>query len=335
MNDTTTTELRSLAQRIEQFQLEQKWSDTRLLREVPQIGSSKPYRNILRGKLDELSIDAQLTKYRAALKRVEALRTRTKRPEPEYRTFQNVTESLSAVEAALLENSLRRFVAIVGESGTGKSTVRRFITGQHKEITIAFEAHDHWGGSLRCIANAAVAAFNTARKGKVQCHPQIPTITVENLIGGIESQRLILLVDEAHHLGPRGINMLKSLINACPNLVVVAEFIPSLLKQLTRNNFEECRQLFLNRMCEIVELPSPPAAEIRQLLENREVRLPEKCDEWMESLAVEARSFGNWAFINQFCNAVPIAEKRLMNAEDFIQARDIARAKYTTHPRSA
>lgn len=322
------TELQQLARRVETFQREQKWSDTRLAREVPQIVSTKPYRNILKGVFAELNIENQLARYRAALKRIEALRTKVKIEEPEYRSFQNITESLSAIEDALLEDSLARFVPIVGESGTGKSTVRNIVVADHKQITMSFDAHDHWNGSLQCSSNAAIAAYNTTRSGAIKAHPQRPTISVDNLIAGIGGQQLILFIDEAHHLGPRGLNMLKSLINSCPRLVVVAPFIPYLLKQLLRNNFEECRQLFLNRMCQRVDLPSPPAEEIQQLLEARGVRLPENCDAWMENLALESKSYGNWRFINKFCRAARAGEKRTMTADDFTTARDIARAAF-------
>ncbi|WP_196300311.1 hypothetical protein, partial [Streptococcus pneumoniae] len=81
-------------------------------------------------------------------------------------------------------------------------------------------------GSLRNAANALLAAYNQTRNADLKPHAQLPMSTVETRIAAIGKQQLILLFDEAHHLGPRGLNMIKSLINSCPKIVVVAEFIP-------------------------------------------------------------------------------------------------------------
>lgn len=329
-------ELRQLAQQARDYQTERGWSDAQMLREIPQLGSTKTYKRILDNDFAELSVPNQLTSYRHALNLIEVRRKSDRSAEPEYQDFTNVLTSLAAVARALTEDSVARFVAIVGENGTGKDTVKNALLQRWGNITLAVEANEFWSDSLRAPVNAMMAEYNRARKADLK--PAIyPIQTFELLTENIGDQRLVLLVNEAHHLGRRGLNVLKTLINRCPKLVIVAAFIPKLLRELTTNNYEECIQLFGNRLCERVTLPSPPADEILTMMEKRGVTIenPKTLKTVLDELSTESRQFGNWRYVIQFTReARALCAGAPLTVDMFDRARTAARNRRLTNQRA-
>lgn len=332
----TQSELRQLAQQARDYQTERGWSDSQMLREVPQLGSTKTYKRILDNDFAELSIDNQLKSYRHALNLIDLRRKSDRTAEPEYEDFTNILTSLAAVARALTEDGLARLVAIVGENGTGKDAVKNALMARWGSITVAVEANEFWADSLRAPVNAMLQEYCRARKADLK-PANYPIQTFELLTESIGDQRLVLLINEAHHLGRRGLNILKTLINRCPRLVIVAEFIPKLLRELETNNYEECKQLFGNRMCERVTLPSPPADEILALLTLRGVRIenPKTLQAVVQELSTESSRFGNWRYVIQFAREARVACKgEALTLEMFDQARGVVRNRRVTAMRS-
>jgi hypothetical protein len=327
-------ELRQLARQARDYQTEQGWSDAQMLREIPQLGSTKTYKRILdeQDDLEELNIANQLKGYKAAAGMIELRRKDDRAAQPEYDDFSNVTDSLAAISRALTEDSLARFVAIEGENGTGKDAVKNALLKRWAKITLATEANEFWRDSLAAPVNNMVEVYNKVRQGQVETHIY-PMKTFENLVAAIGDQRLVLLVNEAHHLGPRGLNLVKSLINRCPRLVIVAEFIPALLRRLLSANYEEAIQLFGNRLCERVQLQSPPVNEVLTLLERRGVQItdPQVSKAVCDEMASQAKLYGNWRYVNQFqvearklCKNGPLTLDHFVTARTKVRGRRIA-----------
>jgi hypothetical protein len=335
LEQPNVAELRQLARQARDYQTERGWSDAQMLREIPQLGSTKTYKRILdpEDALDELNIDNQLRAYRHAIELIELRRKSDKFAEPEYESFTNISTSLAAISRALTEDSIARFVAIEGENGTGKDAVKNALLKRWGNITLATEANEFWRDSLAAPLNAILTEYNRARKADLKAR-NYPMLTFELLVETIADQRLVLLVNEAHHLGPRGLNLLKSLINRCPRLVIVAEFIPSLLRRLMTQNYEEAIQLFGNRLCERVKLPSPPANEITELMEKRGIVFddPKTMKAVLDELAGEARNFGNWRYVIQFTReARALADGKPLTLAHFAAARTKARERRVTN----
>lgn len=340
MHTTTTehpklTELRQIARQARDYQTERGWSDSQMLREIPQLGSTKTYKRILdpNDSLEELNIDNQLKSFGHALEMIKLRRTSDRQPEPEYDDFENVVNSLAAIARALNEESIARFVAIQGENGTGKDAVKNALLSRWGTVTLATEATEFWRDSLAAPCNAVLAEYNRVRKADLK--PKVyPAQTFELLCEAIGEQRLVLLINEAHHLGPRGLNLVKSLINRCPKLVIVAEFIPALLRRLLSANYEEAIQLFGNRLCERVTLPNPPANEILLMLERRGVKIenPKTMKVVLDELSSESKNFGNWRYVIQFAReARAVSGGNALTLEHFATARSNARQRRVTN----
>ena len=319
------TELRQLATQARDYQIERGWSDGEMLRQIPQLGSTKTYKRILDATdpLDGLSVENQLTALTEALAMISIRRKSDKFAEPEYEDFANVVDSLAAIRLALDEESKARFVAIQGENGTGKDAVKNALLARWGKITLSTEANEFWRDSLAAPVNDIMGELNRVRKSNLT-PKQFPLQNLELLIHTIGDQSLILLINEAHHLGPRGLNLVKTLINRCDRLVVVAEFIPALLRRLQASAYEECSQLFGNRLCKRVKLTTPQPDEIMLMLKRRKVEIesPRTMKAVLDELSNESKLNGNWRYVIQFTReARAIAAGKPLSLEQFVAAK--------------
>lgn len=303
MNDRLN-ELRTLAREAQTYQLEREWPDSKLCNQIAQLGSTKTYKRILDDSdpLDELNVENQIKNYRAAVDYISVLRTKDKAPEPEYEDFANVTESLSAVAAAIQEDSISRFVVIQGENGTGKDAVKNALLRRWPNITVEVEATELWRESQAVVLADILNALNVRRQKDEQGNkfvmPQTPHGRLELIYHELNKRKLILLINEGHHMGPRALNLLKTLINRSP-CVPVMLCIPRLLQRLVNSAYEESIQLFGNRLCQRVCLPSPPADEILLLMERRGVTFTDvsTANAAAKQTASDARHTGNWSYV--------------------------------------
>lgn len=305
--NTIQHRLRQLAQEAQQYQTERGWSDSRLCKEFGQLGSTKTYKRILdpEDALDDLSVENQLTNYEAALEMIRLRRSSDAAPEPEYDDFSNVQDSIRAVQRALKEESIARFVVIEGENGTGKDAVKNNILRRWDKICTPVEASELWKESAAIPLLDIIQAMDTRRRtdedsGEKFKVPTYPQARLELIIAELGKRRGILLINEAHHIGPRGINLIKTIINRTQTVVVFL-CIPSLLSRLMKSAYEECVQLFGNRLCERVRLKSPPAGEILPLMERRGVTFADTATATAaaRSIAEDAANFGNWRYVVQ------------------------------------
>jgi hypothetical protein len=298
-------ELRGLAQQVRDYQREQGWSDARTADQISQIGSTKTYKRILDPKddLEELTIENQVKAYRGAVSFIEVLRAKDKIAEPEYDDFTNVTTGLAAVQRAFVEDNNSRFVAIQGESGTGKDAIKNALLSRDKwsKVTIAIETDEHCRHNIAPQQVMIMRQLNAVRGAQIEPH-HLASVVKDRIVNAIGSTRLVLVINEMHHVGPRGLNEVKNLINACPRLVIVGMFIPALLRRLMLSAYDEAAQLFGNRLAEVVRLPSPPASEALLMMERRGVvindpSLQEQVGAAMQTMAPTA---GNWKFVVKF-----------------------------------
>lgn len=305
----TKNQLRALAREVQNYQLERDWSDTRLCKEIAHVGSTKTYKRILddTDDLEELNVDTQLRNYQAAAETIRALRTKDRPAEPEYEDFTNILNARAAVGRALLEEEdcVARLVIIEGNTATGKDAVKKNLLKVWPKITVAVEASELWRDSLAVPARAIYAALNVVKQADKDTKetpkpPRYPAEIIAEVIAALKERKLVLIINEAHHLGPRGLNMVKTLLNQTPT-VIVLECIPALLTRLLSSSYEEAVQLTGNRLCERVYLNSPPTDEILLMLERRGVRFTDAQtrNTAAKTLANEAPNFGNWRYISQ------------------------------------
>jgi len=324
--------LRALAREVQNYQLERGLSDSKLCAKVSQVGSTKTYKRILDGDdaLEELNVDKQLVNYDAAVEFIKILRASERPPEPEYDDFANIEDSLAAVARAMSEESIARFIVIEGENGTGKDAVQNALLKKWPNIILQVEATELWRESLAVpladILNALSLRRQRDGEGEKFVVPSQPLGRLSLILEELKKRKLILLINEGHHMGPRALNMIKTLINQTP-VVPVMLCIPKLLARLVSGNYEEAIQLFGNRLCERVRLSSPQVDEIVLMFERRGVRFDSDAtqNQAAATLKAEAPQFGNWRYVTQVCREARTASKdRPINVGQFSAAKGIA-----------
>ena len=305
---TQIEQLRALAGQVRDYQTERDWSDAKLCKEIASVGSSKTYKRILdpKDELDELNLENQLRNFQSAIQIIAALRLKDRPAEPEYKDFTNIERAERAVLSAVQEDEdcVARLVIIEGHTATGKDAVRRHLLNKFPKNTVAVEANGLWGMSPTNSLLALYQALNIVRQTEAGAPPPKPPRTpgalLAEIIAVLKERKLILIINEAHHLGIPGLNMVKTVLNATPTIVVL-ECIPVLLTRLLGNNYEEAVQLTGNRLCERVTLPHPASDEILLMLERRGVKFAdvETRNSAAKAIQTDAPDYGNWRFVVQ------------------------------------
>lgn len=312
--------LKQLAEQVREFQLARNISDAELCRRFAGLGSTKTYKRILEGDLAELDSERWETEYKQVLALIEIESACQELDEPIYDDLKHVTATRLAVNDAMNERGNNRLVIVEGPSGSGKSTAGRALAARFGRKIVLAEADETWkespnamlGGLLRALGVKEIPQSSEARKTKL----------VEYLLANPSC----LLLDEAHHLGPRTLNLVKTLLNqtAC-QFVFLA--IPTLFRKLESAAYEEAKQLTHNRMCERVRLAGPTAAETVKFLERR---LKFEADALKPCAAVcseRAPQYGHWNFVNLVARKCrQLVGKGTVDSESFAKAMEKAQA---------
>lgn len=329
--------LRELARDAQNYQIERGLSDAKFCAEVAGLGSTKTYKRILDegDPLEELNLDTQLRNYEGAVEFIRSLRTKDRLAEPEYEDFQNILSARAAVQRAMVEDTIARFVVIEGETGTGKDAVKNALMKRWPKAVVAIEADELWRESLAVATKGIFNALEIRRKDEAgpSPMPKYPAERLEVICEALGERKLILYFNEAHHFGPRMLNIAKTMINRT-KVVIVMACIPGLLQRLMKDSYQEAIQLFGNRLCERVYLPTPPPTEIGMLLEKRGVKFAdaEARNEAITTLAAESPALGNWRFVGLVARELvaatrkaPVTTAKFLEAKNTVKNRRIAR----------
>jgi DNA transposition AAA+ family ATPase len=125
---------------------------------------------------------------------------------------------------------------------------------------VVLEAAETWRDSLNAMLGDLLRALN-------QEPPTSAAARLEKLLDRLQAQRRCLVIDEAHHMGPRGLNLIKTVINRTPGEVVIMG-LPVLLKRMEMEAYQEAKQLTLNRLCERVRLGPVEPTDAAKILER-------------------------------------------------------------------
>jgi hypothetical protein len=298
--------LKELARECREYQAERDWSDAKMCEQIPNLGSTKTYKRILdpNDTLEELNVEKQLGNYQAAVEQIRLMRQSCRIPEPEYADFTNVEETLFAVKEAIEEEeSIARLVIVEGATGTGKDTAKRAMAKRWPKMVVEVEADELWRDSLNTPLAAIINALGIRRQqdnGEPFRMPLYPLARQELIIEELRKRKLVMVINEAHHMGPRMLNTVKTLINKTP-VVVVMMCIPKLLARMMTSAYEEAIQLTGNRLCARITLPPPPVDEVAKLFERRGVKFDSGATETTcaKTVSTDAKQFGNWRYVCQ------------------------------------
>ncbi len=307
MHTETTTPnpeyLRDLVQRIRDWQTARALSDSALCKQWAGLGSTKTYKRILDGDFDELNLERQLHNYQQAWNLMEIESSREHQAECDYDDLAHVEEARLAVTDALAERGNNRLVIIEGPSGAGKSTIARCLAQRWPNVAVLTEADETWKESPMVMFGQILMALGVRQRGEQREHEiAIPTSAEgrkQKTVELLSIRKRILIIDEAHHLGIRTLNLVKTLLNETPTVIVFLA-IPTLLKRLETAAYEESRQLTRNRLCERVHVNGPPDSEVLAFLTRRQVTFidPKAAKACAAELAKACLQYGHWNFIN-------------------------------------
>lgn len=307
--------LKLLADQIRDWQTSRDLSDNKLLDKFKGLGSTKTYKRILDSEWEGLDLERWFEDYRQVWTLIE-LEGGEEEDEPVYDDLWHVRAARLAVNDALQERGNNRLVIIEGPSGSGKTTAGKCLADRYGRRIVMCEADETWKGPN---LNAMLAGL--LRKLGIREVPVSGDERKTRLLEVLGQSPVCLIIDEAHHLGPRTLNMVKTILNQTKCQVVFL-CIETLFKKLEMTAYEEAKQLTKNRLCERVRLNGPVVADVETFLRRRIKWDDEKpVKNCAEALAKMARSYGGWNFVGLTCRKCKhLAGRQGMDSETFAKA---------------
>lgn len=311
--ETTHNELLKIAQAIRERQRATGASDNAWVRKYPGLGSTKTYAKLIAGDTASLDPDRWIVDYRAVESLLDALEG-GEQEEPLYDDLTPVVALRAALSGAMREESNRRLVLVVGEPGMGKTTAARMVAGRYGARVILAEADELWkespaamlGGLLRALGVREFPASGEARK----------VLLLERL----RTTRTCLVIDEAHHLGPRTLNLVKTILNQTPGEIVFL-CLPTLWRNLATQAYHEARQLTANRLYERIALDGVSKADAARFIERRVPGIDGAAAQAGELARQDSNNRGGLAWIAAVCGQV----RRLSGGEGGCDVETFAR----------
>lgn len=295
IKDYELGELHKLAENIREAQLDQKLSDSELCRKFTGLGSTKTYQRIRERKnLDELDLEKWLLSYRAVWALFEGGVSEENPGEEYYEDLTPVLRLKRAINGAMKATGNDRLVIMEADTGSGKSTSRKLVEKKYGQRVVFVEACVAWNDSPAAFLAEILRTFG-------QRHPPMLTMKrLEIVLAILCSTRTCLIIEEAHHFGPKCLNMLKTLINQTPGEFVLLT-LRTLWKRLEREAYEEARQLTGNRLFERIKIESLHPGDVKKMLERRCKVAPEDLTGASRMVTERAQGKGNLAFVRDVC----------------------------------
>lgn len=287
-------DIMDLAARINRHAVRRGWSKTRLCREFPALGSERTFRDMLAGRVENYDAAAQLASLTAVWSEVEGV-SGEGAEEAVYDDLTPVAAIATACLGAMKSWGINRVVIVLGEPGAGKTTSMRYLAQRYGERLTMVEASDVWADKPSALLGALAEQL-----GEIE--PPVPAVERLRLVQRkLGVTRRAVVVDEAHHLGPKCLNTIKTLVNTTPGEFVLLA-IPSLWAKLNRTAYIEAKQLSTNRLYELVQLD----LEERDIQAYMRHRLP-KMQEALAGKAAKlvrptALAGGNFSFLRDLCD---------------------------------
>lgn len=284
-------ELVELAAKIRAWQTARDMTTAELVRRYPAVGSDKTYSLIRAGTLTGLDIDRWLTSYRSAWAVMESVGAREEVAEA---LFDDLTPALlvrRAFAELMAEQSITRVLLVEGDSGSGKSSAVASLQRKYGQRVVLLEASDAWGESPAALLGMMLSALGV-RDVALTAAGRLMQVQRR-----LREARTCVAIDEAHHLRPRTLNTLKTVLNTTPGEVILLT-LPNLWSRLETEAYVEVLQLTGNRLSERIVLGELREGDAAKLLE----RLASVRDRAAVRLVVEAarrRGRGNLQFVRQ------------------------------------
>jgi type II secretory pathway predicted ATPase ExeA len=313
LNSADAAELREIAQRIREWQQAKQISDAAVVKKYTGLGSTKTFKRILDGDLKELDLEKQLTNYRTVEALIDSLGDEEGEDEELYADIGPTVHLMRVALESIKERGIARFVLMLGDTGTGKSSARKVILEKYGQRFLWIEATEVWNDSPNGLLGAILTALG---------EKQLPPNGIDRLNKveqRLNESRIGIFIEEAHHLGPRCLNTVKTLINRTPG-----EFFAlakeTLWAKLERAAYEEAKQLTKNRLAERIYIQGVTGADVKKILERR-INWENGDIKHAVKLITDRAQFGNLAFARETIKRVnDMAEGEQVTIELFTTA---------------
>ena len=318
-------ELRDIAGRVKAYQDAEGLTDSALVRLFPDLGSQKTYNAILADDLDELNLERQLVNYQLVIAQIEAgAEKRGARDEERYDDFLGVAQCKKVLMDTMSQRSIARLIIVEGDTGSGKSSICTVLTRKYQGRILNIEATAGWSDSPGAMC-ASILKASGQKEIPLALYDRLESV-LELLAGG--TRRRCVMIEEAHHMGVRCLNILKTLINCSPGEFVLFAY-PTLWERLEKRAYHEARQLIGNRLAGRIKLTVQPA-DVKKFVSRRVPKAVEtlngKFDAVVDLLVTKAKvpKHGNMGFVRQVCDRVLNASKGTdgPSYEQFVAAMD-------------
>jgi len=310
-------ELIELAQRIRDRQLAVQGdepNDSRWCAEYKDLGSTKTYKNILAGKLDGYDADRWLVAYRSVWNLIEADLASSRESDPVYEDLTTVTRLRVALVDVMSAKGNDRLVILQGPSGAGKTETLRLMQRRYGKRVLCAEANETWKDAPNAMINALLSLLDEPVHAGSSSSERMT-----KLIDALSKTRVLLFIDEAHHLGPRQLNLIKTIINRTPGEVVLAA-MDTLWNKLEGQAYAECRQLIHNRLSERILLTRPERDDVEKIMKRR-LGMNGDLGKAAALVATKAEIKGSLKFVTRVCRrALALSGGETPTLEDVAKA---------------
>jgi hypothetical protein len=293
-------ELREIAQRVREWQLAKNLSDAELCRKFGELGSTKTYKRILDNQLEELDLERQLNNYRTAWALIEGGAT-DEREEEEIERDLYATVVLNRVFLETRrEKGLARCIFLIGPSGSGKTCAQDYLRDLHGPRIIGIQAVAPWNDSPMAMMAEILARLGVNNPSSIQSERW------NRLVEKLGETRRALFIEDAHHLGPRCLATIISLIDRTPGEFLLAA-VDSLWAKIQTRAYQEIEQLRVNRLAEKITLGREVREKDVQKLLDRRIQWATGADgkteqvvrQALKLILSKANSYGRLAFVRQ------------------------------------
>lgn len=301
-NTMDARELVSLGQKIRDWQEAKKHSTNAMIKKFPDLGSDKTYRRICDDELEELDLEKQLERYRAVWALIEALETGTETSEELYEDLTPIAHLRRAFVETMRETSAARAIFMLIPSGGGKTQSCKVLAQKYGQRILMIEANELWNDNPSAMLRDMLLGWGVTEM------PPVPVDRFGKVLERLNRSRTCLIIDEAHHMGPRCLNTVKTIINQSPGEVIMPA-LDTLWNRLERAAYEEVKQLTGNRLADVIRLGSISESDVAKLVTRRVKVMAEPANagllkQVVKLLTERAANKGNFRFVQKVSKRV-------------------------------
>lgn len=282
-----------LARRIYAWQQAKEWKDAQMIRRFPGLGSGKTYRDLRGGAAEGYDAGKWISEYEIILGEMDAA-AGEHAAEPVFADLSTVVQARRAALDAMATNGSNRVVIVQGPSGVGKSFALAALCDLYGSRIVPVEAMEVWGDRPVNMLGAMIEALG------YETPPTGAMARMAKLREMLCRRRVMVAIDEGHHLGPHCINSIKALVNCTPGEFLVLA-MGTLWSRLETSAYQEAAQIAKNRLSERVVLELDPrdvARYIRRRFDGVDKTALAKMAGMVAAAAVDN---GNLAFVRDVC----------------------------------